>query len=44
MTSPAMGRIAAALVTGAAMPSDIADRGVTFADLAADRATLRRGS
>ena len=37
MTSPAMGRIAAALAQGWAIPSDIAERGVSAADLAPAR-------
>ena len=37
-TSPAMGRIASALARGAALPADIADRGVTAAQLAPGRA------
>jgi D-arginine dehydrogenase len=37
MTSPAMGRIAAALAQGKPMPADIAARGITAADLAPAR-------
>lgn len=37
MTSPAMGRIAAALAQGQAIPADIAARGVSAADLAPGR-------
>ena len=37
MTSPAMGRIAAALAQGRAIPADIAERGVSAADLAPAR-------
>lgn len=40
MTSPAMGRVAAALATGGALPADIAAFGVREADLAADRPAL----
>jgi hypothetical protein len=37
MTSPAMGRVAAALAQGKALPADIADLGVAAADLAPAR-------
>ena len=37
MTSPAMGRVAAALARGAALPADIAAHGVTAAELAPAR-------
>ena len=40
-TSPAMGRLAAALVGGGAVPADLADRGVTAANLAPGRASLQ---
>jgi len=39
MTSPAMGRIAAALAQGKPMPADIAARSITAADLAPQRFT-----
>jgi D-arginine dehydrogenase len=41
-TSPAMGRAAAALATGADLPPDIAGRGITAAMLAPDRPALRQ--
>jgi len=37
MTSPAMGRIAAALATGDTLPTDIAELGIDTAELAPDR-------
>lgn len=41
-TSPAMGRVAAALATGGELPADIAGRGITPAMLAPDRPALRQ--
>ncbi|MCC7046646.1 MAG: FAD-binding oxidoreductase [Alphaproteobacteria bacterium] len=41
-TSPAMGRVAAALATGADLPADIAERGITAAMLAPDRPALQQ--
>lgn len=43
LTSPALGRAAAALILGHALPPDIADRDITAADLAPDRMALKAG-
>lgn len=42
LTSPALGRAAAALMRGHALPPDLTDRDITIAGLAPDRATLKK--
>ncbi len=40
MMAPVLARVTAALATGGAMPADLAERGITAADLAPDRPSL----